>query len=115
MSSNANLEVGHGKYVAMNRQVWNSLPPDVQKVFEKEDSWGAAQDITLWTKADEDGAAFAKSQGVQFVELSPGEMEKFMAKIRPIQDKVAKEMDAKGYPGTALLKDVREAIANVSK
>ena len=109
------MEVGHGKYVAMNQQVWNSLPPDVQKVFEKEATWAAAQDITLWTKADVDGEAFAKSQGVQFVELAPGEMEKFMAKVRPIQDKVAKEMDAKGYPGTALLKDVRAAIANASK
>lgn len=112
---NASLEVGHGKYVAMNQKVWDSLPSDIQGVIEKECSWAKEEDIKLWTKADEEGLEFAKSSGTEYIKLPQQELDKFMAKVRPIQDQVAKEMDAKGYPGTALLNDVRQAIESASK
>lgn len=105
-----NFEVGQGKYVAMNWNIWNKLPPDVQKVFEKESAWARAEDLKVWTKGDVDAEAFAKTQGVEFIDFAPSEYAKAMAVIAPIQDAVAATWDGKGYPASALLRDVRDAI-----
>jgi len=105
-----NFEVGQNKYVAMNWDIWNKLPPDIQKVFEKESTWARVEDMKLWTQMDLDAEKFAMAQGVQFIDLPPKELEKEMAVIAPIQDAVAATWDAKGYPASALLRDIREAI-----
>jgi TRAP-type C4-dicarboxylate transport system substrate-binding protein len=105
-----NFEVGQNKYVAMNWNVWNKLPPDVQKVFEKESAWAKVEDMKVWTNLDIEAEKFAKAQGVEFIDFSPAEHAKEMAVVAPIQDSVAKAWDAKGYPASALLKDIRQAI-----
>jgi len=105
-----NFEVGQGKYVAMNWDIWNKLSPDVQKVFEKESAWARTEDLKLWIKGDKDAEEFAKAQGVEFIDFPPKELAKAMAIIAPIQDSVAATWDAKGYPASALLRDIREAI-----
>jgi TRAP-type C4-dicarboxylate transport system substrate-binding protein len=105
------FEVGHNKYVAMNWGVWNSLSPDIQKVFNKESAWAKAEDIRIWTEDDEIGVEYAKSKGIDFIELSAEDFAKLMAIIVPIQDGIAADLNAKGFPGSALLKDIRVAIS----
>jgi TRAP-type C4-dicarboxylate transport system substrate-binding protein len=106
-----NFGVGQNKYMAMRWDVWNKLPRDIQQVFERESAWAKVEDIKVWTKGDEDGIKFAKSKGVQFINITPQEYQKMMSTIAPIQDEEAKKLDAKGYPGTALLREMRKAFA----
>jgi TRAP-type transport system periplasmic protein len=106
-----NFEVGQNKYIAMNWEVWKKLPPDVQAVFEKEAAWAKWEDVKVWMQGDEDAEKFAKGMGVQFIDLSPAEKAKMMRVVAPIQDAEAAKLDAKGYPATALLRDIRQAIA----
>jgi TRAP-type C4-dicarboxylate transport system substrate-binding protein len=106
-----NFEVGHNKYVAMNWDVWNKLPPDIQKVFERECAWGKEEDIKAWIKADVDAEKFAKGLGVEFIDFPPAEYAKVMSVVNPIQDAEAAKLDAKGYPASAYLRDIRDAIS----
>jgi TRAP-type transport system periplasmic protein len=106
-----NFEVGQNKYVAMNLETWNKLPPDIQQVFEKASEWAKWEDVKLWNQADIEGEQFAKSLGVEFIDLPPSEYQKMMSIIDPIKADAAKKLDAKGYPATALLNDINAAVA----
>jgi len=105
------FEVGQGHYVAMNRNIWNKLPPDMQKVFEKESAWAKGEDLKIWAKTDKDAEKFAKAQGVEFINFPAKEYDKAMTEmIAPVQDTVAATWDKKGYPASKLLADIRQAI-----
>ena len=105
-----NFEVGQNKYVAMNLETWNKLTHDIQKVFEKESEWAKWEGVKLWNQADKDGEQFAKSLGVEFIDLTAKEYQKMMSIINPIKAEAAKKLDAKGYPATAFLDDINAAI-----
>ena len=109
--TNTNFEVGHNKYVAINLSVWNGLPPDIQRTFEKDSAWAQKEDIKAESEMEAAGMAFAKSKGVEFINLPPDDYAKLMNIVKGIQDEMAAALDARGYPGTALLKDIRHAIA----
>jgi TRAP-type C4-dicarboxylate transport system, periplasmic component len=109
--TDVNFGIGVNKYVAMSWQKWNQLPPDIQKVFERESAWGKEEDIKAWNKAFDEGIKFAKSKGAEFIHFPPQELAKIMKVVNAVEDEEAKKLDAKGYPGTALLREMRKAFA----
>lgn len=91
-------------FIVMNKAKWNSLPPDVQKVFEEVSKEWAVKQGQLWDKIDEEGYAFAKSKGNQVIKLSKEEDARWAAKVRPLLDEYAKDAKAKGLPGDEIIK-----------
>jgi TRAP-type C4-dicarboxylate transport system substrate-binding protein len=89
----------------MNKNSWNKLPPDVQKVFEDTGGTFVGDLVDTYTewhcKAAMDHAA--KEYGVEFIELSPEELARWVAVTKPIQQEYVEQMTAKGLPGQALL------------
>jgi TRAP-type C4-dicarboxylate transport system substrate-binding protein len=91
-------------YLVMNKDTWNKLPPNIQKIFNEypfEEKFA-----TMWNEIDIDGKKFGMEKGLKFIELSPDEMKKWKNAVEPVIDKYVKSMTDAGYP----TKEVRESI-----
>lgn len=99
----------------MNLDSWNSLPTDIQKVFEESyDFWGQTI-LEEAEKNDQAGIEFAKGFGHEFIELSPEDLNSFYEVLEELAKKKAKELDSKGFPGTEVLQMTRELIEKNGK
>ncbi len=94
--------------VIMNMDKWNSLPKDVQKVFE---ALGPEQSKWTGTYMDEhvtDAMAWSvKTQGVTVYDLSGEQKAKWDALLEPITAKWIKDNTAKGLPAQAIVDDIK--------
>ncbi|HVN97585.1 MAG TPA: TRAP transporter substrate-binding protein DctP [Syntrophorhabdaceae bacterium] len=93
---------------AMNLAKWNSLPPDIQKVF--------MSNVEYWSKVTEDGLAAACNQAVEYAKkrglevINPSDKAQLAAIMVSLADKDAKELDTKGIRGTAILQEAQRLI-----
>jgi TRAP-type transport system periplasmic protein len=83
----------------MNKQKWNSLPPDIQNIIDKiNDEWAIKQG-ELWVELDKEGREFGVSKGMKIVNISNEEVNKSAEKMKPIFKDYVESMKAKGLPG----------------
>jgi len=94
--------------VVMNIEKWNALPEDVKGVIEN-----LRVEQALWTGTYMDNhvkdanAWSEKEQGVEFIRLSPAEKAKWDAKLTFMTENWIKSATDKGYPGAAIVNDIR--------
>lgn len=93
-----------GMFVVMNKAKWNSLPPDVQKIFDEVSKEFIDKQAKVWDEIDKEGIDFTKSRGNKTIALSKEEDAKWAEKVRPLLDEYAKNAKAKGLPGDEALK-----------
>lgn len=99
----------------INLAKWSRLPDEVKKVFEKNiEFWGLQSDKTFM-EADKTGYDYGKQQGVQYITLSPDELDKFYQPFVKIAEKEASILDSKGLPGTRIYREVQQLIKTYSK
>ena len=97
---------------AMSLNAWNSLPNDIQKVFEElSGDHGVELTGMQEVKYEEWGWNFTQEQGTEVIELPPEDQAKAMELLAPIPAKWAADMDAKGLPGTEILEEVKKLYA----
>ncbi len=102
--------------VVMNRDKWNSLPKDVQKVFSD-----LRVEQTKWTGNYMDNHVkeamewSVKSQKVEVIELSAAEKAKWDARLEPITAKWIEKAKAKGLPAEAIVADIKALVEKHSK
>jgi TRAP-type transport system periplasmic protein len=94
----------------MNKQKWDSLPPDIQKVFTEVSKQYAEIEAKLWNDMDKEGEEFALKKGHKFISVSKEETTRWTERIKPAQDKYLDKMKEKGLPGTEALQFCREYI-----
>ncbi|MCK4827089.1 TRAP transporter substrate-binding protein [bacterium] len=91
--------------VFMNKGKWNSLPKDVQQVFEEVNKEWIEKQGKLWDELDREGEAFAaKMPGYTFVTVTKKQEAVVRKKVRPLLDKYVENAKAKGLPGDEVLK-----------
>jgi len=100
-----------GMYVIMNKKKWNSLPKDVQKVFEEVSEEWIAKHGEAWDASDEEGRKFTLSLGNKIIPLSASESARWARAVRPVIDEYVAGAEKKGLPG----KEYVEAIRNLIK
>jgi TRAP-type C4-dicarboxylate transport system substrate-binding protein len=101
----------------MNKKVWDSLPPDIQKIFDEESGDKASQLIGKGGCDDHKAelvAAIVKAGGT-IKKLDPAEAAKWQEKARPVWDKWASDLEAKGLPGKAVLDYTLKKIEELKK
>jgi TRAP-type C4-dicarboxylate transport system substrate-binding protein len=99
----------------MNWDTWNSLPPDIQKVFEDNaDAW-RNEVASAMLQADQEGLDFALGLGDTLYELPPEEIDKFYDLLDAVYLEEMAKIDAKGYPGTEIYKEIRQRVQEYSK
>ena len=86
-------------FVVMNKDKWDGLPPDIQKVFtDVSNEWIDKHGMT-WTNYDISGMKFFKTfDGREDITLSPEESAKWVQATQPLMDNYIKERVAKGLP-----------------
>ncbi len=93
-------------FFVMNKNKWNSLPPDIQKIFNDLGGDHAVQLFgqARWNIDMDNKATWEKTMGGTTLYISAEELAKADAIVQPVIDKYVADMDAKGYPYTALYK-----------
>jgi TRAP-type transport system periplasmic protein len=97
VTSTWRLGTGITFYFVMNKSKWDTLPPDIQKIFiqvavETKDKQGA-----LWNQMDIEGVDMFKSQGGQIIPLADAEVSRWKKAVEPVVLDYKKSMVAKGY------------------
>jgi TRAP-type transport system periplasmic protein len=99
-----------GFFVVMNKDKWNSLPPDIQKVIEAVNAEWIEKTGKGWDDIDKEGKEFTLSKGNQVIALSKEEDEKWAKLVRPILDEYVANMKAKNLPGEEAVKFCLEEL-----
>lgn len=110
-----NLYIPHATTRGMYLKSYNKLPPDIKKVIDDNiDFWGTETDKALGL-ADQKGLEAAKKAKVEIITLPKAELDKFYAVVKKDAVRVAKELDAKGLPGTKIMQEHERLTALYGK
>lgn len=94
----------------MNMDTWNSLPPEVQKVFEDNIEWFGLKCEELLRAQDEAAVGLAKQNGVEFIQPAQADVQKVYDVVDRITREQMSALDAEGMPGTQVYDDIRALI-----
>jgi TRAP-type C4-dicarboxylate transport system substrate-binding protein len=94
----------------MNWDAYNNLPSDLKNIIDKNCEWGKEGTIKVWTDLFEESKKYFKTEGVEFVRLSPEERERWTPIIERARDRVGADLNAKGVPGTEIVQFIRERV-----
>lgn len=93
----------------MNKNTWNSLPSDVQEVFEALNDKYARKYGELRTRYTKEGLQYGKKEhGVETIQLSQKQHNKWRKKVKPVVNEWVKNMDKKDLPGEETLDIAQE-------
>jgi TRAP-type C4-dicarboxylate transport system substrate-binding protein len=102
-------------FVVMNKQKWNTLPKDIQKIISDVNQEWIAKHAQTWDDLDAEGKAFTLGLGNKIIPLTPAENARWKKAISPVVDEFVKAADAKGLPGTKAVKETEKLIKKYSK
>lgn len=94
----------------MNMDTWNSLPPDVQKVFEDNIEWFGLKCEELLRAQEEDALALAQENNVEIIKPAPADVKAVYDEVDKLTREQMAKLDANGLPGTAVYDDIRALI-----
>ena len=83
-------------YIAMNKQKWDSLGPDLQKIFN--DVSAKYQPISAigWNEINVLGFETAIAQGAEFITLSDAEAARWKEAVQPVMEAYVQKMVSQG-------------------
>lgn len=90
--------------VVMNKDKWNSLPPDIQKIIDGMSPEYIEKYAAMWDDIEKSGKAYLVKRGNKIISLPKEEEAKWVEKAQPIFDDYVKRMKEKGLPGDEAFK-----------
>ncbi len=99
-----------GFYVVMNKNKWEGLPRDAQKVMTKVSNEWIEKHGEGWDGTDEEGRKYTLSLGNEIIPLSAEESAKWKATARPVVDEFIQEKEKKGIPAEKYVKFLEKEI-----
>jgi TRAP-type C4-dicarboxylate transport system substrate-binding protein len=101
----------------MNKQKYESLPPDLKKVIDDNSGRKLAPfAIEVWDRIEIEGEKVMRSKPKnKFVSLSAEETAKFKQKVQPVFDRFKKLLDEGGDNGAQILAEVQALEAKYAK
>ncbi len=97
-------------FIVMNKEKWNALPPDIQKIFDQVNEEYIVKQGQTWDEIDKLGKDFATKQGVTFLPLSKEEDARWAKAVTPMFDEYVKEKKAKGLPADEAFKFCQDRL-----
>jgi len=91
------LGTGYTFYFAINKNKWNNLPPDIQKIFTDVSFEIMNSQAALWNEMDIEGRDLLKSVGGQIFNLTEAEATKWVKAVEPVIAAYKKDMVSKGH------------------
>ena len=102
---NYGVSFSNAMFVTMNKEKWNSLPKEIQQVFEQVSEEWIDKQGRVWDDLEKEALEFAlKKKGYTVVSVSKEEEAKTREKMKPILAEYVQDMKAKGLPGQEALR-----------
>lgn len=99
-----------GLYVFMNKDKWNSLPKDVQAVFEQVNKEWIPKFGAAWDSSDDAGRAYTLELGNKIIPLSEEESARWADAVKPVIGQWVKEATKKGLPAQEYVDFLQNAV-----
>ena len=99
-----------GMFVVMNKDKWNSLPPDVQKIIEQVNEEYIEKQGKTWDEIEKAGRDFTISRGNKIISFLQDEDWRWQKAVKPLLDEYVKNMKEKGLPGEEALKFYQDQL-----
>lgn len=103
-----------GFFVAMNKKKWNSLPQDIQKVFDEVSKEWIVKTGEAWDSSDKEGRAFSTGLGNETISLSDEESVRWAKAVEPVMEDYIKAAEKKGLPGRDYVNFIKQAVKSYS-
>lgn len=102
-------ESGFGPYcTGMNLRVWNSLPPDIQKIIDEESAKASVLNSRGWDSKEQAAIELMKkTPGKEVIYLPREEVDRWRAKVQSLYEKWISEREAKGLPAKQFFEEAR--------
>ena len=97
-------------FVVMNKDKWNSLPPDVQKTIEEINQEWIVKHGAAWDNSDMAGLGFFLNQGNEIIGVDGKESERWEKAVSPIIDDYIKMANEKGLDGKKIVDFLQQKL-----
>jgi TRAP-type transport system periplasmic protein len=104
-----------GMFLVMNKDKWNSLPADIQKIIEKLNEEWIDKSGKGWDEIDRAAKNDTLKLGNKFIPLSKQEDERWAKAVEPLLAEYVTNMKAKGLPGEEALKFCQDRLKQLQK
>jgi len=116
----ASWQVGnvYAFYIAMNKNSYNKLPPDIKEIFDKTTGEYREKFALVWNESEFYGKDAANKEKAEIIELPPDEVVRWQKAVAPVIGDYVDGMVAKGYSETEVrgwIKFVEDRIAYWTK
>ncbi len=102
-------------FVVMNKDKWNALPPEVQKVIEQINKEWAVKHGQAWDDSDMAGLRYFLNKGGQVIGLDAKESARWKKAVAPIVGDYAKKLDKKGFRGDEIVGFIKTTLEKLQK
>jgi TRAP-type C4-dicarboxylate transport system substrate-binding protein len=96
--------------VIINWDSYNNLLSDLKSVIDKNCEYGKEGTTKVWSDLLEEAKKYFKAEGIEWIQLSREEKARWIPIIENSRDRVGKTLDGKGYPGTEVIRFIRERV-----
>lgn len=97
-------------FVVMNKQKWESLPENIQKIITQTNEEWIPKHGQAWDEADDAGKAFVAELGKSIIELTPEEQKKWKDAVEPIIKQYVISTTTNNLPGGELILSIRSIV-----
>lgn len=109
--NNMSCGVASPVFCVMNKDVYKSLTPDLQKVVDDSLVWGKQVQLETWSSVQATAEKwFTNDNGGEYISLSKEQEDKFAALYYQAINESVQAMVAKGIPATEIVNYIRERI-----
>lgn len=111
-STSETYSIGYtsGLYLFMNKDKWESLPKDIQEVFEKTNKEWIAKYGKAWDDSDAEGRKFTLSLGNKIIPMSAEELDRWAKAVEPVIGEWVKAASKKGLPAQKYVDFLKKAV-----
>lgn len=93
-------------FTAMRLAAWNSLSPADQKIITDLIPWAMEKQAKTYREDALLAIETGKKAGIEFIQLSPAEKQRWVDALKPVDKQWMTEMDAMGLPATKMYNDI---------
>ncbi len=102
-------------FVVMNKDKWNALPSDIQKIIMDINKEWINKHGSAWDTSDIDGVRALLEAGGQIIGLDKKEAARWKKAVQPIIDKEIAQLNKKGFNGKEIVDFIVKTLKELSK
>ena len=98
-------------FTAIRNAAWNSLSPADQKILTDLIPFALEAQGKTYRNDAQLAVETGKKVGIEFIELSPAERQRWNEAVKPVDKQWVAEMDGMGLPGTKMYNDILQLLS----